>query len=118
MYVHLPSDACSYLAMCEHCAPFIIATTLHAAEMATAAVLCALPHPLPLQLCSQAVFLLIGKTSALTMNIAGVIKDWMLIFFSYYIFRAPVTKLNLAGYIFCCRCDLSTIAAAARLYCM
>lgn len=24
----------------------------------------------------QAVFLLIGKTSALTMNIAGVIKDW------------------------------------------
>lgn len=26
-----------------------------------------------------AVFLLIGKTSALTMNIAGVIKDWMLI---------------------------------------
>jgi hypothetical protein len=50
------------------------------------------------------VFLLIGKTSALTMNIAGVIKDWMLIFFSYYIFRAPVTKLNLAGYIFCCRC--------------
>ncbi|KAF6253046.1 solute carrier protein [Scenedesmus sp. NREL 46B-D3] len=49
-----------------------------------------------------AVFLLIGKTSALTMNIAGVIKDWMLIFFSYFIFRAPVTKLNLAGYIFCC----------------
>ncbi|WIA28015.1 hypothetical protein OEZ86_010603 [Tetradesmus obliquus] len=49
-----------------------------------------------------AVFLLIGKTSALTMNIAGVIKDWMLIFFSYYIFKAPVTTLNLAGYFFCC----------------
>lgn len=49
-----------------------------------------------------AVFLLIGKTSALTMNIAGVIKDWMLIFFSYYVFHAPVTALNLAGYIFCC----------------
>eukprot|EP00775_Hariotina_reticulata_P002500 gene2500-2804_t len=49
-----------------------------------------------------AVFLLIGKTSALTMNIAGVIKDWMLIFFSYYLFRAPVTRLNLIGYIFCC----------------
>jgi hypothetical protein len=30
-----------------------------------------------------AVFLLIGKTSALTMNIAGVIKDWMLIFFRW-----------------------------------
>lgn len=49
-----------------------------------------------------AVFLLIGKTSALTMNIAGVIKDWMLIFFSYYVFQAPVTRLNLIGYFFCC----------------
>ena len=27
----------------------------------------------------MAVFLLIGKTSALTMNIGGVVKDWMLI---------------------------------------
>jgi uncharacterized membrane protein len=49
-----------------------------------------------------AVFLLIGKTSALTMNIAGVIKDWMLIFFSFSLFHAPVTRLNLAGYAFCC----------------
>ncbi|KAI7845789.1 hypothetical protein COHA_000702 [Chlorella ohadii] len=49
-----------------------------------------------------AVFLLIGKTSALTMNIAGVIKDWMLIFFSFYVFHAPVTRLNLFGYAFCC----------------
>ena len=45
--------------------------------------------------------MLIGKTSALTMNIAGVIKDWFLIFFSYYVFRAPVTRLNLLGYVFC-----------------
>ena len=49
-----------------------------------------------------AVFLLIGKTSALTMNIAGVIKDWMLIFFSWSVFKAPVTATNLLGYIFCC----------------
>ncbi|KXZ55498.1 hypothetical protein GPECTOR_2g1047 [Gonium pectorale] len=49
-----------------------------------------------------AVFLLIGKTSALTMNIAGVIKDWMLIFFSFYLFHAPVTTINLLGYAFCC----------------
>lgn len=49
-----------------------------------------------------AVFLLIGKTSALTMNIAGVIKDWLLIFFSYTVFQAPVTRLNMVGYIFCC----------------
>ena len=50
----------------------------------------------------QAVFLLIGKTSALTMNIAGVIKDWLLIFCSFYLFRAPVTALNMVGYAFCC----------------
>lgn len=49
-----------------------------------------------------AVFLLIGKTSALTMNIAGVIKDWMLIFFSWSVFKAPVTATNLLGYFFCC----------------
>ncbi|GMH44114.1 hypothetical protein BSKO_12048 [Bryopsis sp. KO-2023] len=49
-----------------------------------------------------AVFLLIGKTSALTMNIAGVVKDWLLIFFSYSVFKAPVTFLNLFGYVFCC----------------
>lgn len=49
-----------------------------------------------------AVFMLIGKTSALTMNIAGVIKDWLLIFFSYSVFKAPVTELNMIGYIFCC----------------
>merc|ERR1712157_56500 len=49
-----------------------------------------------------AVFLLIGKTSALTMNIAGVIKDWLLISFSYFGFKAPLTPLTLAGYIFYC----------------
>lgn len=67
--------------------------TIYAARWPNA---CALALPL------QAVFLLIGKTSALTMNIAGVIKDWMLIFFSFYVFHAPVTKLNLFGYAFCC----------------
>ena len=34
----------------------------------------------------MAVFLLIGKTSALTMNIAGVVKDWMLIGLSVAMF--------------------------------
>jgi hypothetical protein len=46
-----------------------------------------------------AVFLLIGKTSALTMNIAGVIKDWMLIFASQHFFHNQVTFLNYAGYV-------------------
>ena len=55
--------------------------------------------------------MLIGKTSALTMNIAGVIKDWMLIFLSYYLFRAPVTALNLFGYAFCCSGVRAGIAA-------
>eukprot|EP00241_Pyramimonas_parkeae_P012725 CAMPEP_0114248968 /NCGR_PEP_ID=MMETSP0058-20121206/13868_1 /TAXON_ID=36894 /ORGANISM="Pyramimonas parkeae, CCMP726" /LENGTH=271 /DNA_ID=CAMNT_0001362435 /DNA_START=553 /DNA_END=1368 /DNA_ORIENTATION=+ len=45
-----------------------------------------------------AVFMLIGKTSALTMNIAGVIKDWLLIWMSANVFAAPVTALNLVGY--------------------
>ena len=39
-----------------------------------------------------AVFLLIGKTSALTMNIAGVIKDWLLIWMSANVFAAPVRR--------------------------
>lgn len=46
----------------------------------------------------MAVFLLIGKTSALTMNIAGVVKDWMLIGLSVLMYASPVTPLNLGGY--------------------
>jgi len=38
-----------------------------------------------------AVFLLIGKTSALTMNVAGVVKDWLLIAFSWLIIKDIVT---------------------------
>jgi hypothetical protein len=45
-----------------------------------------------------AVFLLIGKTSALTMNVAGVIKDWLLIFLSFGMFHAPITSIQLVGY--------------------
>lgn len=45
-----------------------------------------------------AVFLLIGKTSALTMNVAGVVKDWLLIAFSWSVIKDRVTTINLAGY--------------------
>ena len=45
-----------------------------------------------------AAFALIGRTSALTMNVAGVVKDWGLIWASASLFGAPVTRLNLAGY--------------------
>ncbi|CAI7849147.1 unnamed protein product [Closterium sp. NIES-54] len=46
-----------------------------------------------------AVFLLIGKTSALTMNVAGVVKDWLLIAFSWSVIRDRVTAINLIGYL-------------------
>jgi hypothetical protein len=47
----------------------------------------------------MAVFLLIGKTSALTMNIAGVVKDWLLIGLSVLLFKSIVTRVNLFGYM-------------------
>lgn len=45
-----------------------------------------------------AIFMLIGKTSALNMNVAGVVKDWLLIFLSAFVYRAPVTRQQLVGY--------------------
>ena len=46
-----------------------------------------IPHVPHLRIAlNMAVFLLIGKTSALTMNIAGVVKDWMLIALSVILF--------------------------------
>ncbi|KAL7586694.1 hypothetical protein Lser_V15G37844 [Lactuca serriola] len=47
-----------------------------------------------------AVFLLVGKTSALTMNVAGVVKDWLLIAFSWSVIKDTVTPINLFGYGF------------------
>lgn len=44
------------------------------------------------------VFLLIDKTSALTMNVAGVVKDWILIYLSSILFKTSVTSLQLWGY--------------------
>ncbi|KAL2897859.1 hypothetical protein RDABS01_039641 [Bienertia sinuspersici] len=46
-----------------------------------------------------AVFLLVGKTSALTMNVAGVVKDWLLIAFSWSVIKDTVTPVNLLGYL-------------------
>eukprot|EP01023_Acetabularia_acetabulum_P021928 TRINITY_DN21673_c0_g1_i1.p1 TRINITY_DN21673_c0_g1~~TRINITY_DN21673_c0_g1_i1.p1 ORF type:complete len:371 (-),score=15.74 TRINITY_DN21673_c0_g1_i1:229-1233(-) len=43
-------------------------------------------------------FMLIGKTSALNMNVAGVIKDWLLILLSVYIYHSKITHINLGGY--------------------
>lgn len=44
-------------------------------------------------------FLLIGKTSALTMNVAGVVKDWILIWLSAAVYHSPVSALSAQGYI-------------------
>ncbi|XP_057477769.1 probable sugar phosphate/phosphate translocator At5g25400 [Actinidia eriantha] len=45
-----------------------------------------------------AVFMLVGMTSALTMNVAGVVKDWLLIAFSWSVIKDTVTPINLVGY--------------------
>ncbi|XP_076906246.1 putative sugar phosphate/phosphate translocator At5g25400 [Bidens hawaiensis] len=45
------------------------------------------------------VFLLVGKTSALTLNVAGVVKDWLLIAFSWSVIKDTVTPVNLFGYL-------------------
>ena len=34
----------------------------------------------------MSVFALVGRSSALTMNIAGVLKDWLLILFSILVY--------------------------------
>mmetsp|Transcript_19782 Transcript_19782/g.49032 ORF Transcript_19782/g.49032 Transcript_19782/m.49032 type:complete len:326 (-) Transcript_19782:681-1658(-) len=48
---------------------------------------------------NMSVYLLIGKTSALTMNVAGVIKDWILIYISSLLFDAPISNTQLGGYM-------------------
>ncbi|KHG13403.1 hypothetical protein F383_10009 [Gossypium arboreum] len=42
-------------------------------------------------------FLLVAKTSALTMNVARVVKDWLLIAFSWSVIKDTVTPINLFG---------------------
>ncbi|KAK5774515.1 hypothetical protein PVK06_042370 [Gossypium arboreum] len=43
-------------------------------------------------------FLPVGKASALTMNVARVVKDWLLIAFSWSVIKDTVTPINLFGY--------------------
>ena len=46
------------------------------------------------------VFLLIGQTSALTFNVAGVVKDWLIILASAYIFGNLISAAQVGGYLF------------------
>ncbi|GAX83205.1 hypothetical protein CEUSTIGMA_g10631.t1 [Chlamydomonas eustigma] len=45
------------------------------------------------------VYLLLGRTSALTMNVCGLIKDWFTIAGSMLIFGSIVTVTNIVGYL-------------------
>jgi hypothetical protein len=40
----------------------------------------------------------VGITFALTMNVDGVVKDWLLIAFSWSVIKDTVTPINLFGY--------------------
>lgn len=44
------------------------------------------------------VYLLIREGGALTMNVAGVVKDWLLICVSSILFHAPISSMQLLGY--------------------
>lgn len=45
------------------------------------------------------IFLVIGRTGAVTIRVAGVLKDWILIALSTVIFpESAITKLNIIGY--------------------
>jgi hypothetical protein len=45
------------------------------------------------------IFLVIGRTGAVTIRVAGVLKDWILIALSTIIFpESTITSLNIIGY--------------------
>jgi hypothetical protein len=45
------------------------------------------------------IFLVIGRTGAVTIRVAGVLKDWILIALSTIIFpESIITSLNIIGY--------------------
>lgn len=58
-------------------------------------------------LLNMTIYTLVTKTSALTLNVSGVLKDWALIGLSYYVFGDKVSPTSLLGY---------SIAFAAVVY--
>uniref|UniRef100_A0A7S0YKQ8 Sugar phosphate transporter domain-containing protein n=1 Tax=Polytomella parva TaxID=51329 RepID=A0A7S0YKQ8_9CHLO len=65
------------------------------AEINVPLILCSSVSAFALNVC---IFILIGRTSALIMNVAGIFKDWLLIVLSVFIFGAPVTSVQAVGY--------------------
>lgn len=52
------------------------------------------------------VFLVISHTSALTIRIAGVIKDWVVVLVSVYLFAdTKLSAINIFGYIIGTYCE-------------
>lgn len=49
-------------------------------------------------LLNLAVLLTIGRLSALTLNIGGVVKDVLLILVSAVMFSAPISSVQVVGY--------------------
>ncbi|KAK2970226.1 LOW QUALITY PROTEIN: hypothetical protein RJ640_021662 [Escallonia rubra] len=64
------------------------------------------------------IFLVIGRTGAVTVRVAGVLKDWILIALSTVIFpESTITQLNIIGYaIALCGVDLKMEKKSSDLY--
>lgn len=66
------------------------------------------------------IFLVIGRTGAVTIRVAGVLKDWILIALSTVIFpESTITGLNIIGYgigKFCLKCDVFQSPALSSLH--
>jgi len=47
------------------------------------------------------VYLVLSRLSALSMNVAGVLKDWLLIYLSNVLFHSPFTALQVKDCSLC-----------------
>ena len=64
------------------------------------------------------IFLVIGRTGAVTIRVAGVLKDWILIALSTIIFpESTITSLNIIGYAVGNYYSVSSEISFANGYC-
>lgn len=65
------------------------------------------------------IFLVIGRTGAVTIRVAGVLKDWILIALSTVIFpESMITRLNIIGYAIGSSPSILTGSISLRLQCV
>jgi len=63
------------------------------------------------------IFLVIGRTGAVTIRVAGVLKDWILIALSTVIFpESTITGLNITGYAIGRLLDVTTNVIAVNIF--